>query len=345
MSNAAATAALLLMLTVSCTDGPAEPAAGASTSGSDIAPVVEPGEPESPDTPTAAGVDTDAPGAEIAAIADVIFGDPAHSSRSARDLHEQHEQLLKSCMADAGFDYIALEYGGEGVALSTRADIGDEAFNAQYGYGIVTLAPAEELRSAETGATTIDPNEQLRNQLSASDAEAYDAARWGGNATQGEDGLLGDGGCDTEANRVYTPAILPDEAIFQLEDLEQQIAGNPHVTQANTEWSGCMSDAGLTFTRPGEAVESVRALLDQLNRTASTETLEITDSNGAALTVEVPQYDADLLEQSKQQEILLATTDFACRVSVDYDERVGSATDRLQHEFIAEWIDRIDVDE
>ena len=78
-------------------------------------------------------------------------------------------------MEAEGFEYIPVDPAAQEATLLGSADLSDEEFIEQYGYGIATLY---ERRLQQVG----DPNVEIREQLSAADLAAYDSALRGENA-------------------------------------------------------------------------------------------------------------------------------------------------------------------
>lgn len=292
-------------------------------------------------------VSTDA----VQEVVDMLFTSATASRAADRDriVHIEHERAVQDCMAAAGFVYVPLPTGGAAADITLRTELGDEAFVAEYGYGISTLVEAEEERGAVNGMTLTDPNEAVRESLSADQLVRYDDARWGGwlEGVVGEDGRPVpadfDAGCQGAARRVYSPARLPHEASMEIGAVDAAIAADERVVAVEAAWSVCMARSGWDLAAVAQASDAVRAMMEPIWRTTSYGDRQITTVDGRVLTISVPMFDQAALASVQREELAIAGADWACRMSTDYNRILDSVANEHRREFVARWLDRIDV--
>jgi hypothetical protein len=78
---------------------------------------------------------------------------------------ETGDSLIAACMADAGFEYIAIDVETFREAMDAQGSvpgISSEEYVAQYGYGISTLPPTSQFRFG-------DENQRIFDELSPED--------------------------------------------------------------------------------------------------------------------------------------------------------------------------------
>ncbi|NOX30895.1 MAG: hypothetical protein GXP35_12735 [Actinobacteria bacterium] len=144
---------------------------------------------------------------DIEELRTVLFG--GGGADSELTLHLRHEEILVDCMADQGFEYVAMPYAGSLSSPRLDTSLDADEFAELYGFGRSTLFEVEELASAVVAATHVDPNESLRNAMSDSERTAYLNAFFGPPApgSSSEDGSYRPAdrraGCNGEAAAVY----------------------------------------------------------------------------------------------------------------------------------------------
>jgi len=70
------------------------------------------------------------------------------------------ENYIRDCMTAQGFEYTPVDPQAQRAALVGQADMSEEDFNKQYGYGITTLYDKEQT------ADSSNPNDKYRASLS-----------------------------------------------------------------------------------------------------------------------------------------------------------------------------------
>ncbi len=160
---------------------------------------------------------------------------------------ESVESRLASCMAAAGFEYLPIDpvtFRAAQDALGTVPGITDEAFVAQYGYGITTLPPAQDFGVGPDNTRIYDalaPTEQVAYQrtLLGDDAQATFLI------TLEHEDFSPTGGCTRAAvEQVFTPDQLSPTYFNPFDALIEQ---DPRMVAARERWATCMREAGHDF--------------------------------------------------------------------------------------------------
>lgn len=177
------------------------------------------------------------------------------------------EELVRSCMADAGFDYtpVTLGFDQQTRQAELEATLSPEQFTAEYGFGIATLF---ELNFKGEGVVDF-VNQQFgpppEVQRSSGEQAAYEMAL-NGQTTQGltaaeaQEQLFGDpavnpalpGSC---RNYGYTTAENPRSAydgLFSLlgdefDALNDKFDNDPRIRDGWTQWQTCMAANGHSY--------------------------------------------------------------------------------------------------
>jgi len=156
--------------------------------------------------------------------------------------------LIRACMGRVGFDGYTAEPKPPG------ADLSDEDYEKQYGYGITTVYGKEE------GAA----NQTYRDSMSPTDQVAYDRALYGDDptATFADAVDNGDftrvGGCTKEAtDKVFGGAAVIQSLQTKLDALDDRIQQDPRMVKAVGKWSTCMQKAGYEDLAAPDEVDTV----------------------------------------------------------------------------------------
>jgi hypothetical protein len=209
------------------------------------------------------------------------------------------ENLIRDCMKAQGFDYTPADPQAQRAALVGQADMSEEDFNKQYGYGITTLYGKEQEADAS------DPNVKYRDTLSDADKAAYDHALYGDDtsATFGQALDTGDysrlGGCTKQA----VEAVFGGVTVFQslqekLDDLDNSILQDGRMVKAVQAWSKCMGDAGFPDLTEQDQVDStLHAKLEAI--------VGPPDSPN-------PDYDQAALKALQAEEVSMVAADLKC---------------------------------
>jgi hypothetical protein len=172
------------------------------------------------------------------------------------ELQSRVEARIQRCMKAQGFDYVPVDPFAQQQALTGKARLTDEEFTREFGYGISTLFGR--------GSKQSDPNERIRNTLSAADRAAYDRALWGDNpgATFAEAVDSGDfselGGCTKQASEAaFGGTAVLNALVSKLDELDEAIIQDQRMVRANENWSKCMSEKGYRYEEPDEIDEDL----------------------------------------------------------------------------------------
>jgi len=169
------------------------------------------------------------------------------SQASSPDTQAKVETDIAACMKAQGFEYTPVDPTARQAALTGKANLSDEDFTRQLGYGIATLYGR--------GTNQSDPNATIRERLSPADQRAYEKALTGGRPEQtyfraadtGDFSQLG--GCTKQAaDRLFGGAELRTTLQRKLDELDEAVQQDQRMVRAFEAWRRCMRDkAGQTF--------------------------------------------------------------------------------------------------
>jgi len=217
------------------------------------------------------------------------------------------ESLIATCMRDAGFEYIPVDYATARAAMDSNSKpsgLNADEFRAQFGYGITTLFAGADSQ-AVMGAG--EQNIRIRNGLSPADRIAYNHALYGENPTatfvvalDGED-FSQTGGCTHAAvQQVFSPEELGPGFVNYQNAEGARVEQDPRVIAAYKDWATCMRDAGYSYDN-SDAIKT--DLADRLNAiTGGADPATLSADAQAALTA------------LQGEELAIAAADHACNV-------------------------------
>lgn len=215
---------------------------------------------------------------------------------------EAVEERIASCMSDAGFEYVAVDYST--VRKGMLADknlpgMSEERFIREHGYGISTFYTGH----APQLATTYSPaqvglgsrNVTIFESLSPADQVAYNHTLFGENtdasfavALEIED-LSRTGGCTREAiEQVFEPEQLlstyynPKDALIE-ED--------PRMIEAIAKYAECVREEGFDYNHEKEIEADLRSRLASITGGAPIDSLSSEARNALA---ELQEYERAL---------------------------------------------------
>jgi hypothetical protein len=214
------------------------------------------------------------------------------------------EGRIRDCMRAQGFAYTPLDPFAQPLAVTGKARLSDQEYAKQFGYGISTLLGRVKSQS--------DPNERIRNSLSAADRAAYDRALWGQNpgATFAEAIDSGDftelGGCTKRAGEAaFGGTEVLTALVARLDELDQRIVEDQRMVRATERWANCMADEGYRYGDSDEIDEDLArrfaAIVGAGTKPGSTAPLDPTAS-----------YDHAALAALQREEVKIAVADLAC---------------------------------
>ena len=159
------------------------------------------------------------------------------------------ENLIRACMGRKGFDGYTPDPKPPG------ADLSDEEYEKQYGYGITTLYDKSDVGG---------PNKTYRDSLGPAEQVAYDRALYGDDptATFADAVDNGDftrvGGCTKEAtDKVFGGTQVIQSIQNKLDALDERILADSRMVKAVAKWSTCMQKAGYEDLATPDEVDTV----------------------------------------------------------------------------------------
>ncbi|HLF27985.1 MAG TPA: hypothetical protein VJG32_16750 [Anaerolineae bacterium] len=223
---------------------------------------------------------------------------------------EAVESLIATCMSDAGFEYIAVDYDTirRGmVADKSLPGVSDEDFIAQYGYGISTtytgLPPqlSELATPAQIGLG--EQNVRIFNSLSSADQVAYSRTLFGENtdatfavSLEVED-FSRTGGCTRAAiEQVFSSEQLSATYLNPLDALIEQ---DPRMIAAVEEFADCVRAEGFNYNHPNEIEPDIRNRLAAITQGVPLESLS---ADAQAALTELQGYERAIAELATQCE-------------------------------------------
>jgi hypothetical protein len=254
------------------------------------------------------------------------------SSDEAAGAALRQEEIIASCMAEQGFEYIP-DTSGYTYIDTTEIDPppGTREFAEQFGYGFVALP--EGMRSEYAGPAAPTPKDEIMGAMSPEELTAYTRALWGDEVADGgaSDGGIELGGCERRARDEVWGDRDTDHVRAGLEDeiarIDAEVAPmDPAVAHVAARWSECMSDAG----HPGYAgpADAEQAAWDQWM--ALNDAIDVDPTLGLVASDGLVVGEADLAAR----EAALATADWDCRAATDYDTVWQAARHRLQQDYV-----------
>jgi hypothetical protein len=233
-----------------------------------------------------------------AELEDAYIGRDA-SARAQREV----ENNIASCMKAQGFDYTPVDPTAQQQALTGKANLSEEEYTEQFGYGISTLFGK--------GNAQADPNERLRASLSGADRTAYDRALFGENpgVTFSEAVDSGDfselGGCTRQATEaVYGGSAALSSLVEKFDELDERIIQDQRMVKATEKWSACMLEKGYRYEEPDEIDSDIEERFKSIVGTGT--------RPGATTAEQGTSYDSAALTQLQADEVKIAQADRDC---------------------------------
>lgn len=213
-------------------------------------------------------------GTAAASTLEEFFGWGEFDESEWQEQDRQVEEMVAACMAELGWEYIPVDHTTTEY-FDPFEDVGEAEWAARYGYGATTFILEDPWLEEEASIPEwTDPNEGYVSSLSDIERDQYFEDLYGAFDEPEIDPDTGEyleedfffdpeNGCYNQASaEVY--GLGPEvegseedfEAVFGLfEQLEEQIAADPRVIEAEGKWSECMADKGFAYDRPQDAAE------------------------------------------------------------------------------------------
>ena len=232
---------------------------------------------------------------------------------------EEVESLISICMAEAGFEYVPVDFTTIRQAMvsdKSAPNLSGGEYLSQYGHGISTQ-PDKPIVEIGLG----DQNRQILAGLSEADAEAYRRTLWGENddatlafGLESED-FSRSGGCTRDAiEQVFAPEELsttyfnPADALVLLD---------PRAQEAIQAYSACMSENGFPYSHPDDVDFDLQLRYDTL--------VQGRDHD------ELTAVEADALQKLQEEELAVTAASDDCEV-----RHLETVLDRIEEEFFGQ---------
>lgn len=231
------------------------------------------------------------------------------------------EELVKTCMKKAGFEYVPVDPNATKAALTGTGGLSDEEFLRQFGYAISTIF--EKVVEISQSSNSVDPNVTYRSRLDAAGQAAFDKALTGGRIDISVSGAVsaakagdldGLGGCIEEG----TTAVFGDanviSALAKIEELDTRAEADERLVKARADWSNCMKKQGFDYPDPN-SVDG--AITDKLAAIVGSDAAKVLGGDGIysplvfGPTV-LPPYDKAALVRLQTEELQTAQADLDC---------------------------------
>jgi hypothetical protein len=208
-------------------------------------------------------------GGSASSTPDATAGAPEEFGLSLADLTtriEDTEASIATCMRDAGFEYVALDFATVKQAMDsdqTATGLSDEEYVAQYGLGVTTQFD-KPLVVFSAGPQ----NNAYLDGLPESDQVAFRRTLWGeapdwnhARALEEED-FSETGGCTrAAAEQLYSPDELSGTYV---NPADVRIEQDPRMVDAIAAWSGCVAAEGYDYDHPDRVTEDLQQRLDTI---------------------------------------------------------------------------------
>ncbi len=278
---------------------------------------------------TACGGKSDNSGTQSAAVDSPLGLDQATSAL----MQTRVEELVKSCMKRAGFEYVPVDPNATKAAITGTSGLTDDEFRRQFGYGISTVF--EKIVEISQSPKSVDPNVTYRSGLDPAGQQAFDVALTGGKADVSVSGAVeaaktgdlgGLGGCVEEATTSVFGGANVVSALAKIEELDSRAEADERLVKARADWSNCMRKQGFEYSEPNSVDVGIVDKLAAIVGPAAAKSLgeEGTFSPLVFGTNALPVYDKTALAQLQREEIATAEADLECeeKYVVDVEDKV-----------------------
>lgn len=185
------------------------------------------------------------------------------------------EEHISSCMSDAGFDYVAVDFNtvrNGMLADKSIPGLSEEEYLSQFGFGISTqyTGQAPQHTDAHNPAKIGlgEQNVRVFSQLSGTDQIAYNHTLFGEHVDatlavmlEAED-FSRAGGCTRAA---IEQAFSPEQvSVSYTNPKDRLIEQDPRMVDAVTKFASCMRDAGFNYSHPDDVEVDIKNRLDSI---------------------------------------------------------------------------------
>ena len=265
-----------------------------------------------------------------------MYGDYDEDSIIAQQ--NEQEELVATCMADEGFDYVPVDNSQySGMMSDDGEEYGTEKWVAENGYGM-SQSPEQIAAQEEQSQEYIDPNQDYVTSLSEGEQAAYYEVLYGVQPTEeemGEDGSYEynweTSGCQGFASHEINgdqPSQDDHAALYDaMNAMYEESQSSPTLVALDAEWATCMADAGYaTFLKKGDAQESIS-----------------NDQNAIYESATETGPDEQALADLREKELAVAMADYTCAEEVDYTDASMKVQFDLEEQFITDHKSELDA--
>ncbi|MFP3913432.1 MAG: hypothetical protein ACLFWM_01030 [Actinomycetota bacterium] len=198
--------------------------------------------------------------------------DPEAQQAQFRDQEARVQEAIRQCMAEQGFEYQPVMPPEEAFSVS---EVDEEERVRTQGFGITTYFGNEE--EMGMGQEFEDPNQDMLEEMSDSERQAWQEALYGTQEEQeelmeteideetGETMMTSTGfgaGCQGEAYEAEFGDQEQTQDLWrelepQMEEMRQRVEADPRIVELNEEWSACMAEAGYEFESRNDMYDTV----------------------------------------------------------------------------------------
>jgi hypothetical protein len=232
--------------------------------------------------------------------------DPEAQEVEYREQEARIQESIRQCMAEAGFEYQPVMPPEGSFMVGEEWD--EEEYVRTQGFGISTWYGNEEVTDTTmVEEEWIDPNQEMLEAMSESEATAWNEALYGTPEQQeaemvtevdpetGEEYQMMTGygpGCNGEAYEAEYGSMEDSNALWEdlqpeMDAMYQQVQADPRIVELDQEWSACIAERGFEY-------ESMTAMQESVYTDFQTRFDEIVGPNGGY---------ADPFEGMTQEEI------------------------------------------
>ncbi len=218
--------------------------------------------------------------------------DPEAQEAEFREQESRIQEAIRQCMAEAGFEYQPTLPPDGSFMVGEEWD--EEEYVRTQGFGITTWYGNEEVTDTTmAGEEWVDPNQEMLEAMSESEATAWQEALYGTPEEQeaasetvvdpetGEEYMEMTGygpGCYGEAQEAEYGSMEDSNALWeelqpQMDAMYQQVQADPRIVELDQEWSACMAERGFEY-------ESMTKMQESIYTDLQTRFDEIVGSNG-----------------------------------------------------------------
>jgi len=174
------------------------------------------------------------------------WGDPEQGDRLEREYFAREQDLIASCMQDAGLEYVPVAL--ESISFGPGTGISRPDHARRFGFGISTN-DEQFAAAAQNTASVSDPNWEYQESLSTERRIAYSEQKVA---------------CDEQVRQIAPQAS--EQFKRAVDDLVDLVRADPAVIEAETEWAGCVRAGNESLPQFASLDELYRWIYQEFER-------------------------------------------------------------------------------